>query len=161
MNDVLTEDQFNTFRDLFKFIYKEDANAIRLSFKILRIAHTWDDLIDGDKSVTPEQISKAFVSATIDLTLNPLWGEDLAYNLINIYIKWLDANQIESSEGACTNDNLALAWNLRAGLYDIFVLIALKLYGLDWACEISMQTRLTYGETLEDYMKEFEKCLIQ
>jgi len=143
----------NEFLPLFNQIYKADKYAINLSTLLLDIAHTWDDLIDKDKPVADEQINRAFLSATVDLTMNPLWDKHLASNLLNVYFRWSDANSIER-DCSSTDDDLAKAWMLRAGLYDMFVLIAHKLYGRTWAEQVGPIIRKYYGETLIGFIEE-------
>ena len=74
-------------------------------------------------------------------------------NLLNVYLRWQDANSLESDK-ASTDDDLAKAWMLRAGLYDLFLILAAKLYGLQWAKEVGPVVRRCYGETLADFIKE-------
>tara|TARA_R110002153_G_scaffold173631_1_gene326404 strand:- start:1235 stop:1693 length:459 start_codon:yes stop_codon:yes gene_type:complete len=145
------------FSPLFEYIYKGNKDAISLSLALLKIAHTWDDLIDNDKEVSNATIDSAFLASTIDLTLNPLWDECLAYNLLNVYIRWNCANKIEKNINS-TNNELAKAWCLRAGLYDLFSLIATRLYGLGWGLSINEDVYNFYGETLKDFIKEIRNA---
>ena len=141
------------FEELFNLIYKGHEEAIRLSFDLLQLAHTWDDLVDGDKEVSGDEANTAFVACMFTIPTSPLWGVDMQANLLNVYLRWQDANSLESDK-ASTDDDLAKAWMLRAGLYDLFVLIATKLYGLQWAKEVGPVVRKCYGETLADFIKE-------
>lgn len=150
---IIGKEYKESFEKLFIAIYKNNTEAIALSFSLLEIAHVWDDLIDKDREVSAHDINKAFVAATIDLSINPLWGEDLAFNLLNVYIRWQDANSIELDKDS-TDNALSMAWMLRAGIYDMFILIAVKLHGLDWGLSISPQVRIYYGEPLTDFIKE-------
>lgn len=138
--------------ELFDYIYRGNEHATSLSHCLWDIAQVWDDLIDGDE-VSKSSINKAFVDSLVTVQTNPLWGPDISVNVLNIYLRWSDANSIEADKNS-TDDDLAKAWMLRAGIYDIFVLLAAKLYGLDWATEIGPVVRKTYGETLQDFIQE-------
>jgi hypothetical protein len=141
------------FDPLFILIYKHNKTAIELSYCLLQIAHLWDDLIDEDKKVSKLDINNAFVNALFVLPNNPLWDRDLNANLYNVYLRWQDANSIEQNKESTDND-LAMAWMLRASIYDMFVLIAEKLYGKEWARSIGPTVRAFYGEKLKDFIKE-------
>jgi len=143
----------NTFNVLFDNIYKGNRQASELSFLLLNIVHTWDDLVDKDKPVSEAQINRAFLDATVRLTMNPLWDSHIASNFMNVYLRWSTANAIER-DNASTHNDLAKAWMLRASVYDIFVLIAHKLYGIEWAEEVGPVVHKYYGETLSDFIKE-------
>ena len=150
----MTNNDKESFKLLFDKIYQGNNDAISLSFILLDIAHAWDDLIDKDTAVNDININSAFLGATVGLSTNPLWGEDLAYNLLNIYIKWQTANKIETDTNSSKNE-MSKAWCLRACLYDLFTLISVKLYGIEWGVKVSPLVVLFYGETLSEYLKEF------
>lgn len=145
------------FSQLFETIYQGNADATKLSFDLLNIAHTWDDLIDKDKEITDDAINKAFLDSLYTVQLNPLYGLDIASSVLNCFLRWQDANAIEKDPRSTHND-LAMAWMLRAGLFDIFVLLATKLYGLSWAKEIGVAVRKAYGEKLNDFILEIENA---
>jgi len=140
------------FDPLFEFIYKGNLEANKLSYTILTALHTWDDLIDKDPA-TPEEINQAFLDCLFFIPESQLWDVTLRANLFNVYLRWQDANTIEANPESTDND-LAMAWMLRAGVYDIFVLIAAKLYGTAWAQQIGPDVRKFYGETLEQFIQE-------
>lgn len=141
------------FEELFNLIYKGHEEAIRLSFDLLQLAHTWDDLVDGDKEVSGDEANTAFVACMSTPHRGLVGIVNMQANLLNVYLRWQDANSLESDK-ASTDDDLAKAWMLRAGLYDLFLLIATKLYGLQWAKEVGPVVRKCYGETLADFIKE-------
>lgn len=141
------------FKELFDYVYKGDVSAIELSIMILDIVHLWDDVIDKDKEYTDEEVDRAFMFAMVDLHLHPLWTPEMSVLFKRVYYCWNDANKIEKNKESTDND-LAMAWMLRAGVYDLFVAIAEKLYGREWAKQISLTVHLFYGESLEDFIAE-------
>lgn len=142
------------FEPLFTHIYKGDQHAAWLSTAILKVLHTWDDLIDKDKEISDAAINNAFVSSLTDITMSPLWDANMASLLKLVYFKWQAANKIESGASHVTDNDLAKAWMLRASCYDFFILIARKLYGDAWAEEISLNVYNYYGEPLEEFIQE-------
>ena len=152
----MTEDHIQAFSDLFGLIYKDNEDAISISFKLLETAHTWDDLIDGDE-VKPNAINSAFIALGFELQQYEIWhSAGLAHHLLNCYLRWRDATNIE--RGDHTDSDLHKCYMLRAGLYDLFVIIAYHLYGDEWACDVGPIVRKFYGETLEEYMGEMKNA---
>ena len=153
---VLSTEQKQSFANLFSFIYKDNALAVKLSFELLHVAHVWDDLIDGDE-VSVKDINRAFLTALVDIPSNPLWDAELQANLVSTYLKWTTANVIESQHKEDANA-LAQAWMLRSSIYDMFVIIAKKIHGIEWAEVIGISVRLHYGETLEQFISEVQNA---
>lgn len=153
----MTLDHQKAFEALFSLIYRSDKRATELSFMLLNVAHTWDDLVDRDVEVTPGQVDKAFFDSIYTIQAHPLWGPDMAAVFLNVYLRWSDANVIEQDKSSTDND-LAKAWMLRAGLYDLFVMIAAKLFGIEWAKHVGPTVRRAYGETLTDFIEEIRNA---
>lgn len=148
---VISKEHELSFGQLFSYIYKDDKVATKLSFDILHVLHVWDDLIDND-AVTHADINKAFLLSLVDIAGNPLWTSDMHAHLVNVYLRWNDANLIEAKK--LSRNEIAKAWMLRAGLYDLFVLLAAKLHGIPWAEQIGITVREYYGEQLTDFITE-------
>lgn len=147
-------DGVDSFDQLFEAIYKGDQSAKDLSFKVLQIVHTWDDLIDKDKPVDDEDIHKAFINALFGCQQYRIWHDaGLQYHMMNVYLRWRDATTIEADKNS-TDDDLLKCYMLRAGFYDLFVLIAFHMFGMEWAAEIGPLVRKYYGETPKDYLEE-------
>lgn len=146
------------FADFFRYIYKGDKGAIHISNMLLNIAHTWDDIIDKDKPVSDKSVNQAFREAVFEIQQNPLWHQcGLSHHVLNCYLRWRDANTIEKSKEMTDND-LHKCYMLRAGIYDVFVIIAYYLYGDEWVEEVGPVVRRFYGETLEEYMTEMRNA---
>lgn len=136
-------------------VMQGNQHAVDLCITLFGIAQVWDDLID--EGCAPSQlIDKAFVSALVQIPTNPIaqMMPELPYHIYNVFLRWRDATAIECNQP--TDDDLHKCYMLRAGLYDIFVLIAAKLYGDDYALEIGPFVRKMYGEKFSDYAKEFK-----
>lgn len=149
----MNQEHIESFSILFDHIYKGDKNAAQLSFKLLDISHVWDDLVDGDP-VSPDKINSTFLACLFELQQNPLWfPAGLNFHVLNVYLRWRDANSIEADKSA-SDDDLLKCYMLRAGIYDLFVVIAYYLYGDDWAKEVGPIVRKHYGEKPADYLLE-------
>lgn len=150
----MTKDHIEAFNILFDEIYQGNQEAKELSFKILELAHTWDDLIDKDKQVTDEAINKAFMIAMFELSQYPLWRTaGLDHHMVNVYLRWRDATRIENDKSS-SDDDLIKCYMLRAGFYDIFVIIAFHLFGLEWCDKVGVKVRKFYGEKPMQFLEE-------
>lgn len=156
----MNDDHKKVFDELFTVIYKGNEDAKLFSFKLLEVAHTWDDIVDGDNP-SEDRVNSAFVSCFYEFQRHPIWKDaGLDHHLLNVFFRWRDANIIEK-DNQSTDDDLNKSYMLRAGVYDLFVIIAYHLYGNEWAAEIGPYVRKSYGETLKDYIKEVRQCQIQ
>lgn len=138
---------------LFTYLYqgREDAKAI--SFEILDLVHIWDDLYDQDKDVSPEQVNQAFFSAIYGLQTNPVWQQcALGAHMLNVVLRWKDANVLEREKKS--DDDLNKAYMLRAGVHDLFLIIAFHFFGMEWAEKVGPVLRRFYAETLDEYLEE-------
>lgn len=153
----MNQAHYDTFEQLFSFIYKDNKEAKKVSHALLQCLHVWDDLIDKDHPVSDNDIHAAFINALITIGGSPLWTPDMGAHMLNVYLKWQDANYIEHN---CKQDSneLAKAWMLRASCYDLFVLLAVKLYGVAWGVEIGPKVRATYGESLTSFIEEIRNA---
>lgn len=145
----MTSDHIDSFHGLFENIYKGNKEATKLSFKLLECAHAWDDQYDEDKKIADEML----FSMLFDIGGSYLWTPEMAIHFKSVYIRWQAANTLEKAK-----ESLDKAWYLRASLYDLFVMIAEKLYGMEWAITIAPHVYMTYGETLEDFLEEMHNA---
>jgi len=141
---------------LFAHIYKGDASLCAVARAVLEAVHLWDDLMDGDPVHTLD-VNRVFLQLFLDVATHPLWDQQLAGLMYSVYLRWQEANYFECSETA-TDHELAQAWMLRAGVFDIFVLLAAKAYGPAWAEQIGPIVRKCYGEDLKQFIYEVRSC---
>lgn len=143
-------------RQFLGAIMQGNQHAVELCVTLFGIAQVWDDLIDDSAEV--KNINKAFVAALVEIPTNPIaqMMPELPYHIYNVFLRWRDATNIENNNPAV--DDLHKCYMLRAGLYDIFALIAAKLYGDDYAESVGVQIRRFYGETFLEYSKEFNNA---
>jgi hypothetical protein len=141
----MNDEQKQSFYSAFCRFYKGDQNAISLSFMLLEVAHAWDDLIDGDP-VEPNKINQVFRFLIYDIPVNPVYRMIPGINehMLNVYLRWRDATAMELD----AEPDFEKTYMLRAGIYDMFLLIAYHLHGDEWAREIGPEVRSLYGETI-------------
>ena len=149
---VVEQDQINVFTNAFNKFFKGNASAVSLALMLIEVSHAWDDLIDGDE-VSKDDINKVFKYLIFDIPTNPVYRAipSMPDHLLNVFLRWRDATQMET-EG---DPDLEKTYMLRAGLYDMFSLIAFYMYGDEWAQEIGPEIRKLYGETLDSLKGEF------
>lgn len=145
----MTSDHIKAFNNLFFHIYRGDVEAIKVSFKVLHFVHAWDDQFDEGKQLSDEVL----LSTLVDIGASPLWTADMGAHFKLVYLKWTVSNKFESNK-----IELEKSWMLRAAVYDIFVMLADKLYGTAYAKTIAPLVYQTYGETLQDFLQEINNA---
>jgi hypothetical protein len=148
----MNSDHAATFREAFNIWFGGDAAAVALCLDLLAVAHTWDDLVDGDKPVSPAEINAVFKRLLIDIPRNPFYRacqDELMPLLQNVFLQWQAANVFEAERS-----NLPKAYMLRAGIYQIFAYVAWLIGGDDHAALVSPQVWRLYGENLADFERE-------
>lgn len=148
------------FLPLFEHIYKNDTAAIELSFMLLDVSQVWDDLVDKDKPVSQEEIDTAFLYSLQYIPTHKYWSPALHCMLNSVYLRWYAANCIERDCSA-DNNELAKAWMLRAGLFDLFEMLSMQLHGIDFARSNARLIRQYYGERLDSFLLEVLECRTQ
>jgi hypothetical protein len=146
----------NNLQDMLYFL-KGDQWAVQFLVDLLYIIHVWDDLIDKDKKRSDGEINDAFKKCFIDIPSNPFYEKyryDLRPLILNMILQWEDANTLDHG----SDHDKHMAFMLRAGYFQIVNYCAYLTGGADWARRVGPQARRLYGEDLNDYMKEMEKC---
>ena len=140
------------FYKAFQHFYKGDADAVSLSMMLIEVCDIWDDLIDGD-TVQNADIDRVFRYLIYDIPMNRVYMSIPGINchLLNVFLRWRDATNMEAEDAP----DLEKTYMLRAGVYDMFSIIAFHLFGDEWAKEIGPSIRKLYGETLDSLRREF------
>ena len=135
-------------------IYQGNQDAVELSLMLYNVAQVWDDIVDGE-AVTARDVNAAFVDALVKIPTNRIYQlmPELPYHIYNVFLRWRDATNMENKQPS--ENDLHKCYMLRAGLFDIFALIAAKMFGDDYAAEVGVTIRRLYGETFESYSQEF------
>lgn len=142
-------------REYLLYAYRGNSDAVALVLAIAEISHSWDDLIDRDKSVSDAQINRAFSIALLELPKNPFYQAhclDLLPVMTTGTLNWLTANEYEKQQD---KEAHALAHVLRYGIADLALFIAYLIGGQEWAQQVAPELRrYCQRDTLEHYLSE-------
>ncbi len=112
----------------------------------------FDDVADGDP-VEREDLNAAIWNTLVGMNQNSFWAANsitLAPVVATMILKWQGSDQAERDGNA---DARSYVW--RAGYYDVVMMVVALCHGTKYAIDNAHLVMALYGETLEDYMKEF------
>lgn len=112
----------------------------------------FDDVADGDP-VEREDLNAAIWNTLVGMNQNSFWAANsitLAPVVATMILKWQGSDQAERAGKA---DARSYVW--RAGYYDVVMMVVALCHGTKYATDNAHLVMALYGETLEDYMKEF------
>ena len=156
MSDKLVFDsqEWRELRNQKLMEWLRDENAVLFLLEIFNIAEVWDDLIDGDKSVSKASINDAFYSAILTLPANPFYQAyypQLSGSMVSGIHAWLDANELEKG----SDNDKAYSYVLRVWYMELITLICQLLHGFDYTRAISIEMRRFFThETLDEYKEQ-------
>lgn len=133
-------------------------DAVEFCQLIFRISQTWDDLIDGDRRVAPEDINRAFWMAIVEVPANPFYRRHFAYlhPLLAGYITdWLDANELQLTDG---DHGRNIAFVLRDSVGALVSQAAYLIGGYEYLRKVSPDIR---RHIFEDSLGEYKKRLAE
>ena len=114
-----------------------------------------DDWRDDDP-VEPKQKEKVIYQVMVELPQNHFFQNN-SHNLLPIVsiliLKWIGANKLEDNR-----EQLHKAYMWRAAYYDLILEVVRLDHGFDGAASAAEYVAKLYGETYEDYVKEFENA---
>jgi hypothetical protein len=129
-----------------------DQNAIAFIVQFGDFCEVIDDLWDGDKEVTKDDLTRILFVALTEMPLNPFF-DGFKGQLIPVMVTginaWLDANTMESGS---ENDKV-FAYVLRDWYAELIAFVIYLARGRDYMRSVSMEVRhfFTHQETLEQY----------
>jgi hypothetical protein len=131
-----------------------DPYAIDFIILMGDVAEVWDDLIDQDKSVKPEDVNRIFSSLLVDLPLNSFFDKNklmLMPLVITVINAWQDANELEKGSD---NDKI-VAYTLRDYLFELLFFVIYLTRGNDYLRTVSVEIRkfFTEHETFAQYLR--------
>jgi hypothetical protein len=114
-----------------------------------------DDWRDNDP-VDPKQKEKVIYQVMVELPQNHFFQTN-SHNLLPLVsilvLKWIGANKLEDNR-----EQLHKAYMWRAAYYDLILEVVRLVHGFDGAASAAEYVAKLYGETYEDYVKEFENA---
>lgn len=141
----MTEADQIAFTAAFEKWFKGNVGAMKFCADMLEIAHTWDDLVDGD-DVPADKADAIFRKLMLEIPVNDFYRTNFGFLhpvLILVWAQWDAANKMEANP---VKNDLAKTYMLRASLYQLFHACAVLCGGLDWAAEVGPEIYRLYGE---------------
>ena len=119
------------------------------------VFQVFDDVADGDE-VRRGDLHDAIWNTLVRMPSNPFYMANsgaLLPIMASAILKWVASDDAERAGQA---DEKSFVW--RASYYDIVLLVVLLTQGKDAAIAKAATVMSLYGETFEDYRKEFPLC---
>ena len=114
-----------------------------------------DDWRDNDP-VEPRQKEKVIYQVMVELPQNQFFQAH-SHNLLpivsSLILRWIGANKLEDNR-----EQLQKTYMWRAGYYDLVLEVVRLVHGFDGAANAAEFVAKLYGETYEDYVKEFQNA---
>lgn len=139
-------------------IWVEDRSAIAFIIQFSDFCEVLDDLWDGDKEVTKDDLTRILFVAMTEMPINSFFDQYKA-NLIPVIVTginaWLDANELERGGD---NDKV-FSYVLRDWYAELIAFVVYLTRGRAYMRSVSMDVRtfFTHHETLEEYKADLEK----
>lgn len=145
--------------DFITRVLMGNQDAINLANDLFFAYGVWDDLIDKDKEVTPDNINRMMWTALVDLPLNAFYHKFFAHLAPIIrggIIDWFDSCEFEAEPDEQKREKLLnVAFIIRCNAGSLLSHMALLVGGYDWMRQISPKIReWIHDESFEEYCKE-------
>lgn len=132
-----------------------DANAADFLFRVIEVAHLWDDMVDRDKPISDDDINRAFITALVTIPRNKFFqayvGDLTAVMMVAIQ-NWLAATRVE--RGAIEALPLEAAFILRSSFVDLLTLVATINGGRKHGAEVAARVRaMAHREGMTGYLE--------
>jgi hypothetical protein len=133
-------------------VFALPAPAVEWLLMLWNAIQVFDDVADGDH-VEREDLNAAIWNTLVGMNQNPFWianSNSLAPVIATMVLKWQASDHVERTGNA---DAKSFVW--RAGFYDVVLMVLTLCNGTKYATDNAHLVMSLYGETFEDYMKEF------
>lgn len=137
---------------LFSEVLGLPSDASDWLLAVWGVTQVFDDVADG-QNVERKALHDAIWNSFIRMPANPFFQANsgsLIPVMANAILKWVASDDAERAGKA---DEKSFVW--RAPFYDIVLLVVLLTQGKDAALTKAVTVMSLYGETFEDYRKEF------
>lgn len=131
-------------------------DAIKYLDDFYHVIQAWDDFVDGDE-MSRENKDRAIYASLVEIPSNPFFRQNASILLpihSNLVLKWKASDTAELK-----GESLHQAYMWRAGFYDLVLQVVSIVHGPALAMQSAHEVMALYGESYEEYVKEFEKCL--
>lgn len=114
-----------------------------------------DDWRDNDP-VDAKEKERVIYLVMVEIPQNPFFqahSHSLLPITSNLILRWIGANKLEDNR-----EHLHKAYMWRAAYYDLILEVVRLVHGFEVAVNASDYIAKMYGETFEDYVKEFQNA---
>lgn len=114
-----------------------------------------DDVADGDE-ITRDDLNRGIFQMLVAMPANPFFAANssaLLSSVTSMILKWQAS---DAAERCGTANEVSYVW--RAGYYDVILMVVHLCHGYDRAVELAPVVMSLYGETFDEYSKEFTIC---
>lgn len=139
---------------MLRGFFKEEPDALALALMLVKISDVWDDLIDKDVDVKPEDINEMMWFALSGINRNTFfrahYAELLPLMETSIF-NWIASDELKSKHGS---KGVEIANVIRHSLCDVFVHMARIIGGYQWAIAVTPLIKmLAQEDTLDEFLK--------
>jgi hypothetical protein len=131
------------------------SDAVRWLLDLYHAFQIFDDFADGD-SVERNDLNAVIWNTLVGMQQNPFYAAN-AYCLSSVVgvniLKWQASDTLERTGKA---DAKSYMW--RAGYYDVVLMVVQLCHGEVFAAQNAHVVSALYGETYDEYMKEFKNA---
>ena len=131
------------------------ASAQQWLFDFWDVIQGLDDWRDND-SVDATEKEKVIYQVMVAMPSNPFfqsYASHLLPIMSNLVLKWIGANKLEDN-----GEDLNKAYMWRAAYYDLILEVVRLVHGYVDAAKVADYVAKMYGESFEDYVKEFKNA---
>lgn len=142
----------DSLRENLEQVFQLPTQAVEWLLMLWEAIQVFDDVADGD-SVTREDLNGTIWNTLVAMSQNSFYlknAELLSPCVALMVIKWQASDYVERTGQA---DAKSYMW--RAGYYDVVLMAIQAFHGAKFANENAHLVMGLYGETLDEYMKEF------
>ena len=132
-----------------------NQDALNMYRAFVDLAHTWDDMVDGDKPVTADDINRAFLTCLVYLPANPFYRaiqEQILPMWLVVVSSYETANAFEKAKDP---HGIEIAHSLRYAAGNIVAYAVHVCLGAEKAKEVLPEVwKAMFYERFDDYRKE-------
>jgi purine-cytosine permease-like protein len=132
-----------------------NQDALNMYRAFVNLAHTWDDMVDGDKPVSADDINRAFLTCLVYLPANPFYRaiqEQILPMWLVVVSSYETANAFEKAKDP---HGIEIAHSLRYAAGNIVAYAVHVCLGAEKAKEVLPEVwKAMFYERFDDYRKE-------
>jgi len=131
------------------------APAVQWLLDFWDVIQGLDDWRDGDE-IPAQQKEAVIYKVMFLLPNNPFFqyhAKELLPIISNLILRWIGANKLEDNR-----EQLEKAYMWRAAYYDLILEVVRLVHGFEAAANASDFVAKLYGETYQDYVREFQNA---